>query len=226
MRIARLGLLTLLVFGLSVISARADSFGFSCVTDPQSDCGGIEDQFLVDVTSVGGGTQVQFHFTNNVGTASSITDIYFDENDPPTFLAAPMTLSGSAGVDFSQGASPGNLPGGGTFDAVFSADSTPPSAPNGINGATEWLNITFNLGANQTFATVINALSTGALRLGLHVQAIGPTGTSSSWINDGNGGPNPPPPPPAPIPEPATMLMLGSGLAGLAAKVRAQRRAR
>jgi hypothetical protein len=77
----------------------------------------IAGQLGVSVTDLG--AQVQFQFTNNVGFASSITDIYFDDKSIAV-LANPMSLSDSTGVSFSAGASPPNLPGGNTIS--FSAD--------------------------------------------------------------------------------------------------------
>jgi hypothetical protein len=51
-----------------------------------------------------------------------------------------------SGVDFAPGASPPNLPGGNapafSFDANFSADSTPPAQPNGVNPG-EFLSMIF-----------------------------------------------------------------------------------
>jgi hypothetical protein len=143
-------------------------------------------QLSVDVTDAGGG-QVSFKFSNNVGTASSITDIYFDDGT----LLGIATTSQSAGVVFNNPATPGNLPGANDanpdFETTsgFSADSDPSVAPNGVNSHGEWVDITFDLINGKTFSDTLAALSDGSLRIGLHVQAIGgDNGGSDSYVNN------------------------------------------
>lgn len=202
---------------LAAVATPADAgpiYSFDCITNNGSngagDCAIGEAQLRVEVIDEGG-TQVGFKFTNAVGFASSITDIYFDDGTLPGI--ASITDSG-AGVAFDQGASPGNLPGGNTATpsfvttAGFSADSESPISANGVNGPTEWIEIQFNLQSPGTYATVINELATGDLRIGIHVQGFA-SGASQSFINN-----------PTPVPEPGTLLLLGAGLTGLALRRR------
>lgn len=168
------------------------------------------------VTAVGS-TQVSFQFQNSGPAASSITDIYFDDGS----LLGIASITNGTGTSFSQGASPGDLPGGNNISPAFQttagflADSDPPTQPNGVNPG-EFVTIVFDLQSGKTFADVLSDLSSGALRIGIHVQGF-TGGGSESFVNT-------PTPPPPPIPEPGTVLLLGTGLAGAATRLIRRRR--
>ena len=201
---------------LMTSQASAVTVGFTKITNNGNT--NVASQLSVDVTAGASGT-VNFKFFNNVnvGTASSITDIYFDDG---TLLAIASITDSGGGVAFAAPASPGNLPGGNNASpafvttAGFSADSDAPVSANGVNAATEWVKINFTLQGGQTFADTIAALTNGNLRIGLHVQAIGATNGSDSFVNK-------------PVPEPTTLLLSAIGLAGVVGyTLRRQRKAK
>lgn len=162
------------------------------------------------------GSQVQFKFTNN--STSSLTDVYFDDG---SLLGIASITDSGAGVAFSQGAAPPNLPGGQNASppfqttAGFLADSDPAVSPNGVSQG-EWVAITFDLLPGKTYGDTLAALALpnggdwGDLRIGVHVQSF-PGGGSASFIN-------------TPIPEAETyaMMLAGLGVVGLAARRRRQ----
>jgi len=161
------------------------SFNISCTHTNAANVATGSAQLFVRVSEGPGANQATFHFINTGPNASSITDVYFDDG---SLLGIASITDSGAGVNFSQGASPPDLPGGNGCDpdfhtvAAFTADSNPPTQPNGVNTPTEYLDITFSLQGGQTFDDVVAELSTGALRIGIHVQAFG-NGGSESFIN-------------------------------------------
>lgn len=192
------------------------NFGFLCIdqTGPSygnsGNCNVVQTNFNVEV-SANGATGVDFKFTNNVAIASSITDIYFDY---PTGLFTGVTgiTDSGAGVAFSSGASPSNLPGGGdpgvNFTSDASADSDAPVSDNGVNTASEWVTITLGLGSGKTLADALAALNNSSFRIGLHVQAIGTGGNSDAFITTPN-------PPERVVPEPSTYAVLAGSIGAL-----------
>jgi hypothetical protein len=159
--------------------------------------------------------QVLFVFRNNVGIASSIQDVFFQDGT----LLSMASIYGSSGVVFNQPAAIG-LPGGTSLNPPFlttkhfSADSDVPVRTNGVNAGSEWLGIVFNLLDNQTLSDVINAMnnwkySNGqfskrdpnaySLRIGIFAAGInGSNRQGESFINK--------------VPEPSLVLLLGIGL--------------
>jgi hypothetical protein len=213
-----IGVVAALGFGAA---AHAETYTFKNITNNNStDASAGEAQLRVDVEAYGT-NQVLFTFYH-IGTVQmSITDVYFDDG---TLLGIADLIDadqngGDAGVDFSTGASPGNLPGGNPvgFQATagFTADSDSPAFHNGVAPG-ETLGVIFDLKAGKDFQSVIDALAIGfpegGLVIGIHVQGF-EGGGSEAFITYGGEM----------IPLPAGVTLGAAGLAPLA--LRRRRRA-
>ena len=174
------------IFMLPTFVTAGPTFGFDRITSNSVNTAGVgESQLFVEVIDAGSG-KVTFLFTNTGPEASSITDIYFDD-DADTLLNIDNIDNSDPGVQFTAGAAPGDLPSGNTllnpFEATagLTADSDAPVSSNGINPG-ESLPITLSLSNSSSYAGLLNAIDGNTLRIGLHVQAFA-DGASESYVN-------------------------------------------
>ena len=186
------------VAALSAVSAApASAFSFSNIAGGDTPGDAYVNSFSFDVFNQG--SSVLFKITNSGNAAAPsmfISQVLFDDNG---FLSAPSVNIGNVGlVNFSGGASNAQLPQGGNNFTTDYAFSRVPGAGN-ANGiqAPETLGVSFT----GNYTNVLSALNSGALRLGIHVQAL-PNGASDSYISSSSQD----------VPEPLTMLAAGAAV--------------
>jgi hypothetical protein len=195
-------------------AAKAETYTFSQLVGSSSTK--PTDQFTLSVAE-SGTDAISFTFYNNVGETSSITDIYVTGTDGLLLTPGEITDQ-SAGVNFSVGADPADLPVGASYDfyATAGADSNPPIWENGIDQAGEYLTWTFALESGATYDDVITAINAGGLSIGL--RAPGYSGGSASFINTCSitGCSTSPSINTAAVPLPASLWLLLGAMGGLA----------
>jgi hypothetical protein len=198
-------------------NALSNSYSFTQLNAKEP--GAVSDQ--LKLTAIDGGKdRIDFTFYNSVGQKSSITDIYLTGTGGLLVLPGKITAQ-SKGVSYSIGASPPNLPVGTVYDfyATVSADSNPPTVPNGVNAVGEYVTWSFTMASGISYDSVIKAIDTGVLRFGLLVP--GYSGGSSSFINScGLGGCSQTPS----VPLPASLWLMFGAIGGLAAFARRGKR--
>ncbi len=149
---------------------------------------------------------VGFKFTND--SSSNIDGIYFADG---TLLGiANLLVSNPDTVAFNQdGTNPQFLPGGNNYGfnntQTFLTNelANNPSPKWGVTSG-EWVKVVFALINGKNFSDTVNALNSGTLKIGLHVQNIPPTGNSNSFINT----------PPVPAPAAIILGMIGISCIG------------
>ncbi len=204
----RLAVLVLAVWAVAPGPASALMLGFGNITSNDAGNAAIgEGQLSVDVTDLGGGG-VSFQFANSGPEQSTITHIYFD--DGVALDASTLTIVGDSGVNFSLDDREGNLPGGNSLDPQFetmlSVGADAPSPKNGVNPG-EGVTLSF---ASLNFQALTDALNSGLLRVGIHVQNFA-NGGSESFITTTNIEI-----PPPQVDEPGSLLIFGAGIIGVA----------
>ena len=183
----------------------AFTVGFGCISDNNSlDCGTGESQFFVEITEVSN-DEILFTFLNSGPNESFISDIYFDSEyflQVSSLIDADDGFGGDINVDFSVGAKPNNLPAGRSLSDPFVSlfgFSNDPGAANGIQ-VDESLGILFYLTNGLSYEGLINDLTNGAFRIGIHGQGFD-GGGSESYVNTVTT-----------VPIPLSFWLFGSGL--------------
>ena len=194
----------------AVSAAPAGAFSFSNIAGGDTPGDAYVNSFSFDVSNLG--SSVVFNIKNSGNAAAPsmfISRVFFDDNG---YLSTSVVNFGNVGqVLFTGGASNAQLPQAGNNFSTDYAFSSNNGAGNAFGiQAGESLGLSFT----GDYNLVISALNSGALKLGLHVQAL-PNGQSDSYLSSSNT---------QDTPEPLTMLAAGAavGFGTMFKKQRAQ----
>jgi len=146
-------------------------------------------QFFVDVTDPW--CKQCLVYLRNVGPIASFIDgVYFMDG---TLLGISSIINGT-GVAFSNPANPADLPPQNMLPSFrntrwFFCGHQSGGCQRSKHWGASWNSVQSDSG--QEFAQSLAALANGTLRIGIHVQGIGASGFSDSFVNTpGGGGPN------------------------------------
>lgn len=208
--------LVVVTVGLSSPAWAAYDFGFFRISNNSSQ--DIAAQLNVSVASPGAGLAT-FAFTNSVGIASTVAQIYVD--DAAGVLSSMISVSSvqaavsASTLGFAANGSPTDLPGGSSvtpnFAADFRASATSPAPHRGINETGEAVVLTFSLTGSNVLSDVVDAIQANTLRFGLHAISIGTDSQSDAYVSYGTTTSDSVPV----IPAPAAVLLGGIGLLGV-----------
>ncbi|BBL56395.1 VPLPA-CTERM sorting domain-containing protein [Methylomonas koyamae] len=219
----------ILMFSAAAAWAAPTSFNFTRITSNAAE--DVGSQLQMDVYNNTDASaflnqsltnKILFTFANSAQTAANIAEIYFDDSG---FLASQTAILNSLGgfTSFSpvSWTKPNGtlknvvLPGGNNADPdfeptpYFGANVDPGNPSLGVNTGSDVLGILVSLNNGYSFDDISSALTSGALRIGMHVRSIGAAGASDSFINN-----RIPTETISGVPLPASAWMFLSGLVG------------
>jgi len=191
------------VAALSTISAApASAFYFSNITDGNTVGDAYANSFGATLTSQADLVFLNiYNFGNTLAPTMFIGGVFIEDKNG--YLSNPWSsLNDSVGdVVFNPGSSNAQLPQGGNNFATKYSFFSANGAGNGYAvQADEKLVLAFNGSTNNVLA----ALSSGEVKIGLHVQGL-PNGASDSYISSNSGNTEN-------TPEPLTMLAAGAAV--------------
>ena len=159
--------LTLCLIFISSLASASSVYTYSFEQDSNNGNIDISDQLSMAVHD--DGKQAIFTFYNDVGTNSSIAQVYFDDSTIPLFSEIGF-YEQSAGVLFDQNGSNGNF-GGPSFDTTFTSKKEK-NMTNGVDHRNEWVRFFGLYNHGYTFDDLISSIEDKNFNTGLHVISI------------------------------------------------------
>lgn len=197
----------------SAMSAQADPVTFTLTGPDFSGPSQVTGSMTVNITNIVGGVRITI---SNVDLNGFVDELYLNTSVAP--LAGTSfnclncgAIGGISNLSVLFGSNAFNADGGGSYDIKIELPNSA-SDPNRLTAGEVIVFDVFSSTAGFTsdsFLDLANPLGgNGPFQIAAHIQGTGPDQQSSDFITAD------------PIPEPTTLLLLGTGLFGLAAGLR------
>ena len=193
----------------SATSAKADPVNFVLTGPDFSGTTEVTGSMTVNIVNIAGGVRITI---SNVDLNGYVRSLYLNTSVAPLAGVSAScvdcaAIGGNLGVSFGSNAFQAD--GEGLYDILI---DLPTDAANRLTAGES---ITFDIfsttvGFNSDSFLAFSAPGggNGPFQTAAHIQGTGPTNSNSDWITN------------QPVPEPATILLLGTGLIGVAGTIR------